>query len=391
MSADGVHEYRLETRGALGQLASGMAHELNNLFTVILASAYGLRVDPTRSAAETRAEVEKIEEAIRRGADIVGHVLGVAFRDRMLVRPTDLAEAARSAELVLRRKVPEHVELLMPERALSVGAAVDVASVAHMLMILVDNAVRAEADRIEVVVDRVRRDEGRGSHLQASDFARLAVTDTGCGMTCEVVKRVFEPFYTTRTSGEGSGLGLPAFRGLVEPQGGRVEIESIPGSGTTVSMLFAPARVEAEPQTEPLVGVPVEQPRVLLVDDMGAIRGAVRKALTRIGCAVVEAEDGRAGLEAFRAAAGSINLIVSDVAMPGLSGPEMYRAICAEVGPVPVLFISGYSAAEVAQQDLLEPHWPLLTKPFDVVDLIRTVSAMTGQVAQTPAGRSAAG
>lgn len=365
----------LEKREALGRLAAGMAHELNNLFTVMLASTYDLK-DRLREE-ENLTDIASIERAVRQGANIVKHVLAIGRRDRLSVRVVDLVAAVRAFEGPLRSRVPEDVEIIFPPAGEPVPGLLDAASLDQIFSILLDNAVRSGAREVRVVVDRVARESdepGGGS----TTFTRLAVADNGHGMTAAVVARVFDPFYSTRAPGEGTGLGLPAVRGMVEQQDGRVEIDSIPGEGTTISVLFATApegaAVWEAPKTVP---IQMTDPKVLVVDDLVGVRAVVSRALRRVGYSVVEAEDGLAGLEAVRAEAGAVDLIVSDVVMPRLSGVEMYSAIRDEFGPIPILFISGYPASDFAQESQLEPEWRLLKKPFEIADLLDSIGALT--------------
>lgn len=366
----------LEKREALGRLAAGMAHELNNLFTVMLASTYGLK-GRLESEGEL-AEVANIERAVRQGADIVSHVLAIGRRDRLNVRVVDLVAAVRSFESLLRSRAPQDLELTFPDAEDSLPALLDAGSLEQILAILLDNAVRAGSPTVGVTVDLVSRPGPEGEESTPVNYARLAVRDSGRGMTRAVVSRVFDPFYSTRAPGEGTGLGLPAVRGLVEQQGGMVEIESRPREGTTISILFPTAAPDAA-VWEPAVASPIRatDPTVLVVDDLAGVRVVVSRALRRVGYAVVEAEDGLAGLEAVREAAGAVDLIVSDVVMPRLSGVEMYSAIRAEFGPIPVLFISGYPATDFAGESELDPEWRLLKKPFEIAELLDSIGTLT--------------
>ena len=227
--------------------------------------------------------------------------------------------------------------------------------------------------------ERVTIAEGRPStrgEVVPGDYVRLNVTDSGTGMSAEVLSHAMEPFFTTKPVGQGTGLGLAMVYGFARQSGGAVRIQSAPGKGTTVSILLPVATTGAAPSAARVTpDLPQETQRVesvLLVEDDAGVRGTCRKALGRMGFVVHEAADGPSALKVV-AELGRIDLVITDVIMPGgMSGPALASAVRSRRPEVPILFMSGYHADILATESLRE-DFHLLSKPFTIAELQRAV------------------
>jgi len=360
---------------AVGQLAGGVAHDFNNLLTAVLASADALR-SAVPDGTPLAPDLAIIAGAAQRGADLTKQLLAFSRKQTLEVRKVSLAALARSFSHMARRIVPEDVEVNVAVDAAETTIEADARAIEQILMNLVTNARDAMPTGGRLAI-RVGRQAFGEDHRQThgwgdpGDYATLTVSDTGHGMNAEVRRRLFEPFFTTKGVGQGTGLGLAMVYGLVKQQSGYVDVDSEPGRGTIVNLYFpavAGAGVEhAVPGPSDVRG---GSETVLLVEDDTAVRRAATRVLERVGYRVLTAVDGQAALEVMEAAPSPPDLIISDVVMPRLSGPNMLTKL-RESGRVPkVLFTSGYTARDVEGRTQLEPGVPFLAKPWMVADLL---------------------
>ena len=372
----------------VGQLAGGVAHEANNQMTVVLGAADFLLRRP-ELAALARQDVEHIRAAAERTAAITGQLL--AFSRRQVLRPQvlDLDETVRGLELVLRRTLGEQSSLEMRLGSAPGLVKADPGQLAQVLLNLVLNSRDAMpvGGRLTIETFSTELTEGYarqhpGVTIQPGAYVVLAVSDTGHGMSRETAARAFEPFYTTKPIGKGTGLGLATVYGIVKQSEGYVWSYSELGKGTTFK-IYLPLAVEAK-----LTGqAPAPAPRasgevVLLVEDETAVREMASRVLQEYGYAVIEASDGREALGLLEQSDGRIRLLVTDVVMPGMNGRELARRAQALSPGLPVLYMSGYTDDEVVRRGLLEAGQPFLQKPFNP-------ETLGGLVAQLLRGRRA--
>ncbi len=362
----------------LGRLAGGVAHDFNNLLTAIIGSAE-LALAELPGESPMLQDLQNIQKAARRGADLTQKLLAVSRRQRLATRTLPLGEAAEEFARLVRRLVREDIELVVRAPAPGPSIRGDAGAVDQILMNLVTNARDAISGggTIVIGVDGVVLDRDDCELLGAGtpgDWVVLSVADTGAGMTEDVRQRLFEPFFTTKEAGAGTGLGMAVVFGLVQDHGGFVTVESAPGAGTTVRVHF-PARGAAAP------GEPGEAPgalprgteTVLVVEDEEALRAFARRALEKHGYAVRTAADGVEALEVLAAEGAVVALVVTDMVMPRMGGPQLERAMRERGYAVPVLFTSGYAARTADEQRLREGGVPFLAKPWTVADLLRKV------------------
>jgi PAS domain S-box-containing protein len=380
---------RLES---LGQLAGGVAHDFNNLLAVILnytgfvdeelaafASASG---DPGLLAA--RADVEQIGRAARRAAELTRQLLSFSRREVMRPRVLDLNQIVGDVEQLLRRTLGEHVVL---HTALAPDVWHVSADPGQLEQVLVNLAVNARdampnggrliIETANVHVDAVAAARFRG--LRAGRHVRLRVSDTGQGMTKEVLERAFEPFFTTKPKGEGTGLGLSTVFGIIVQAGGTAHIASQPGRGTTVTA-FLPATEAALGGGE--LDSPSSRPSraggetVLVVENEEAIREVTRRMLVRNGYRVFTAASGTEAIEIARQHGAAIRLLLTDVIMPQMLGNEVAAAIAELIPGIAVLYMSGYAQPLLASQGRLDPSVVLIEKPFSEDELLDKVGEL---------------
>jgi two-component system, cell cycle sensor histidine kinase and response regulator CckA len=374
------HLARAQKMEAVGRLAGGVAHDFNNLLTVILGFSHLVlgRLGPDHPL---RAEVEQIRQAGERAAALTAQLLAFSRKQVAQARVINLGEVVLSVKGLLLGLVGEDVELTT---AVEPGAGclkADPTQVEQVIFNLAANARDAmpQGGHLAVAVADVDLGEPAARAHGAAPpgaYSVLSVSDTGCGMDAETRARIFEPFFTTKEQGKGTGLGLATVYGIVEQHGGFIRVESEPGAGTTFRVYFpraAPAAGEAAParaeQPEPL---PRGTEVVLLVEDEGAVRRLTRELLEMQGYTVLEAAGGEEALR-LSAEGGQIDLLLTDVVMPRLSGRELAERLSAERPHLKVLYFSGYTDDIVVRHGLLEHGLAFIQKPFSQEALLRKV------------------
>ena len=357
---------RLET---VGQLAGGIAHDFNNILAVILNYAHFVHRELPEGSS-LRDDVQQIRHAAERASELTRQLLIFSRRDPSVPQEVDVNGLVQDTERLLRRTLGEHIALttsLCDGRCFVVA---DPSQLEHVLLNLVVNARDAMPGHGTIEI-RSKRTEG---------WVELAVSDDGVGMEPEVTARAFEPFFTTKPKGAGTGLGLATVYGTITGGGGEVHIDSEPGRGTTVTLRLptveAPAR---PPEPEPAEPADGHGATILVVEDEEPVRSLTERILASAGFRCLAASDGDEALEVFGRHRDEIDLILTDVVMPRVSGPELAERIGAS-GP-PVLFMSGY-----ADQDL--PG--MLEKPFSADQLLRAVTAARDSAARESAARDSA-
>ncbi|XVV14150.1 ATP-binding protein [Actinoplanes sp. CA-131856] len=360
--------HRSQRLESLGQLAGGIAHDFNNMLGVIVNYA-SFVVEEAESAEPDvqmiAADAKQVIKAGERGTDLTHQLL--AFARREVVRPQvlDLNKVIADVEAMLRRSIGEHITLIFrPEPDLP-PVTCDPGQIEQMLVNLALNARDAMPSGGNLVIDT-------GRH---GDQVRLRVGDSGKGMTPEVVERAFEPFFTTKASGEATGLGLATVYGIVTQADGEVSITSEPGLGTTVTVLLpASSTVEASPAVvEPAADTRGHGETLLVVEDEAALRDVAGRILSGAGYQVLKAECGVQALDVASRHSGQIDLLLSDVVMPGMLGKELAERLVRERPDTRVLYMSGYAQPVLHSQGTLDPGVALLEKPFTADDLLTAV------------------
>ncbi len=373
LRASEQHLRRAQKLEAVGRLAGGVAHDFNNLLTVVMTQASLIRARPEQAELR-RAATDAIIDAARRAANLTRQLL--AFSSQQVLRPRDvsLSEIVLGMEPMLRRMVGEQLELTITALASGGWIRADPSQLEQVVLNLVVNARDAIADTgcIDIAVAAVHHaGADDGMSLAPGGYVLLSVADTGAGMDTYTQAHLFEPFFTTKPAGRGTGLGLSTVYGIVTQSGGRIAVRSELGRGAHFRVYF-PAVAERK---EPVVAVP-ETARgggsetVLLVEDDVAVRRGIRDALASAGHRVVEAIDGHDALRRLEDAPTAIDVLVTDLVMPLMSGRELARQL-RELRPrLPVLFISGYAPPADLVFGAGESFLP---KPFEPPALLRSL------------------
>lgn len=379
---------------AVGQLAGGIAHDFNNLLTIVQTNAE-LLADEFGEEVRTRDHLSDIQEAVERGSALVRRLM-VFSRDEPIRKETlDVAALVDRYAATLRRVLPEtiQVEVVLGPDAAPIHA--DPGAIHQVLLNLATNARDAmpEGGRLVLQVSGGHPLDAAPSESQDGDprdWTTISVKDTGVGMPADVKRRVFEPFYTTKSADKGTGLGLSMVYGLVTQHGGSVSLDSSPGEGTEFRLTFPAADRSTLPipETDEVVSVPQQAiatapatETILVVEDDPSIRKVIQRTLGTRGYAILMAADGEQALEALRQHPGEVDLVISDLIMPRMDGVTLFEKH-AEVGPpVPFLFISGYGEQDPRIEALLAEGVPIVHKPWSVQglsDAVRTVLSRVG-------------
>jgi PAS domain S-box-containing protein len=364
---------------AVGQLAGGMAHDFNNLLSTILTTAE-LMGSELPADSVLRDDLETIRTAAGRGATLTAKLLAFSRRKTLEYQTLAVDELLGEFARVVRRLIPESIELSLPLRAGGARIHADAGAVEQIVMNLVTNARDAmpAGGTLTIGTERATMDEefARGhAGTRPGDYVVLRVRDTGAGMDADTLRKVFEPFFTTKPVGVGTGLGMSMVYGLVKQHQGYVDVASQAGEGTTVTVYLP--EVEAPPEPEAAEEAPRSAASsgetLLLVEDEPALRRAATRVLARSGYRVLTAADGRDALDMLEQEP-RVDLIITDVVMPRLGGNELIRELRERGRQVRVLFTSGYPGRGDEREEM-EPGIPFLTKPWTIPELLRAVRA----------------
>ena len=375
-----AQSHRSQRLEALGQLAGGIAHDFNNLLGVIVNYANFVIEEaeaPAPDLTTIAADARQVVKAGERGTGLTHQLLKFARREVIRPQVLDLNEVLHDVEELLRRSLGEHISLVTRPGAALPPVTCDPGQIEQLLVNLAVNARDAMPGGGSLVIDTASAHLSAGEHpeLAAGDYVRLRVSDSGEGMTPDVVERAFEPFFTTKPNHEATGLGLATVYGIATQAGGSVGIASQPGIGTTVTVLLpssAGQTPEEPPELEPAT-TGGHGETLLVVEDEAALRDVAGRILSRAGYRVIAAEGGPQALELAALHDGAIDLLVSDVVMPGMLGKELAERLVHERPGTRVLYMSGYAQPVLASQGTLDPGVALLEKPFSAEDLLTAV------------------
>ena len=384
---------RLES---LGQLAGGIAHDFNNLLAVIINYAAFIASDLEEASdldgeerwRSTREDVEQIRLAGARASHLTHQLLAFARREVVQPEVVDVNDIVADIEQLLRRTLGEHVELhssLAPELH---PVLIDPGQLEQILVNLAVNARDAMPGGGKLRIDTANIDidehySAPRPELSPGPHVRLRVSDTGVGMSHETAARAFDPFFTTKPAGQGTGLGLATVYGIIQQAGGRSQIYSEPDIGTTITMLL-PATEQAPSPAEPAKDSPLRrgEETILLVEDEDALREVTRRILTGAGYRVLVAENGPAALKLAAQHAGEIDLLLSDVIMPHMPGPQLAKALLAEQPSLRVLLMSGFAQPILDSGGHLEAGMALIEKPFTGPSLLAKIAQIIEHIGE---------
>jgi signal transduction histidine kinase/CheY-like chemotaxis protein len=371
---------------AIGHLAGGVAHDFNNILMVIQGYTDLLLAEAPETGT-TRSDLGEIREAARRGSDLTRQLLAFGRKQVLTMRPLDLNAVLADTSHMLSRLIGESIRLELRTASAACPIEADRVQLEQVLMNLAVNARDAMSGRgtLHIALDRVIV-ETETRDVPAGPYARLTVRDTGCGMDASTRERIFEPFFTTKAAGKGSGLGLSTVYGVVKQLGGHIEVESTPLQGTTFTIHFPATAKPVAPRSDasPAHVTAGRAETVLLVEDDRAVRTVVDNVLRRHGYAVLQAAGAREALLTAQQHAGAIDLVLADVIMPEMSGPEMVTLLAERHPETRAVYLSGYSAETLVREGVLTPRAPLVQKPVSPRDLLHAVRSALGTSPRGP-------
>jgi PAS domain S-box-containing protein len=376
---------RAQRMEAVGRLAGGVAHEVNNMMTIILGFS-DLLSRGLKALDDRHREVEEIRKAALRAARITTQLL--TFSRQQVLLPTDLRLKQVVEEMVpvLRLMLPANVKVETSLAPLDAVVRADRSQMEQVLINLAFNArdAMASGGTIKVTTEARRLDEAAGQRLigipiPPGRYGLVSVQDTGHGMDQTTLAQVFEPFFTTKAVGLGTGLGLSTVYSIVKQSGGYVWVESNPGEGTRFTVCLPEVRgggVESAEESREEAVAPGKGGTVLILEDEDGVRELAARILTERGYRVVPARNGREALAALRDPASSPGLLVTDVIVPDMGTGELEWQVHALRPDLPILYMSGYPRDDILDRGLLQEDQPFLQKPFTGEDLASDVGRM---------------
>jgi two-component system, cell cycle sensor histidine kinase and response regulator CckA len=367
---------------AVGRLAGGVAHDFNNLLMVISGYAEVMlaRLTPDHPLHEKACA---IQQASDRATTLTRQLLAFSRKQLLELKVVDVNAIVADMERLLRPLIGENVTLVAKLAPDAGFTRADVGQLEQVLMNLVVNAKDAmpTGGKLTISTRNIAADEihRRGqTFIRPGNYVMLSVSDTGTGMDKETQSRIFEPFFTTKEKGKGTGLGLSTVYGIVKQSGGYVMVQSEEGHGTTFHIYLPRVEGAAEKQTAPVARAAAGGTEtILLVEDEESVRQLVRETLAAKGYHVVEAENGEAGLAAANGQ-GKIDLVITDVIMPGMGGRELVQELAKTRPHTKVLYLSGYTEDAVVSEGTMESGTAFLQKPFTLQNLSRKVREVLG-------------
>jgi len=365
---------------AVGRLAGGVAHDFNNLLTVINNYTSLVRRS-VPDGTEVAEDLDSVLEASRKAADLTGQLL--AFSRRQVIRPKvlQLNELVARTHRMLARLLGEHIDIGLVLDPVCWTTRIDAGQFEQILVNLAVNARDAMPSGGKLTIETanvVLDDDYARTHVDVTtgDYAMLAVSDTGEGMSPEVVGRAFEPFFTTKEVGSGTGLGLATCYGIVRQAGGHIWIYSEVGRGSVFKIYLPRAGQPAEALPEPDVSPPDDlrgTETILLLEDDEHVRAIGARVLGDAGYTVLSASSGEQAKRLFAEQAGSVDLLLTDIVLRKTTGHEVADALRIDAPALPVIYCSGYTDNSIVHQGVLDHDVDFLAKPFIAADLLRSI------------------
>ena len=364
---------------AIGRLAGGIAHDFNNLLTVINGYIHLSLLD-LNADDPIRGNIDQIQGAANRASNLTRQLLAFSRRQILEFKVLDLNTVLRDLNKMLRRVIGEDIDLVAILGADLGKVKIDPGQVEQVIMNLAVNARDAMPNGGKLVLEtaNVELDEEYArTHVSVKpgSYVSLTVSDTGVGMTPQVKELIFEPFFTTKETGKGTGLGLSTVYGIVKQSGGNIWVYSEPGHGTVFKIYLPRVEGPVEDLSEKVEGKEALRgaEKILLVEDESALRELAAELLRKQGYTVLEARHGDEALLVFRQHKGSIDLVLTDVVMPGMSARELEGHLAAMEPGIKVIYMSGYTDDAIVHQGILEKGVNFIQKPFTMVGLAKKV------------------
>jgi PAS domain S-box-containing protein len=385
------HLQKTQRMESIGTFSSGIAHDFNNLLTVIKGYSYLAHADADGNSA-VRESVDQINKATARAASLIEQLLAFTRRQILQPRVINLNDTISNFRRMLDRLIGDDVRIQTELAADLCAVKADPGQIEQVLMNLATNARDAMPAGGTLTLETANVDLhssncGPDFHVPPGSYVCLAITDTGNGMDAYTRSRIFEPFFTTKPAGKGTGLGLATVYGIIKQSGGYLSVESEPEAGATFRVYLPCVNepVESLAQAVPLATPGAGHQTILVVDNDSQVRQLATKILTNSGFRVLEAEGGEQAERLASLHQGAIDMLLTDVVMPGASGCEVARNICRGASKPRVVYMSGYPGQTIAQHGMLNPGICLLQKPFSPARLVEKVKEVLAPVNGSPA------
>jgi PAS domain S-box-containing protein len=333
---------------SIGKLAGGIAHEFNNVLGIILGNAE-LAMDDVPDWNPAKESLKEIRKASFRAKEVVRQILSFARKTMTSLKPIEINTIVKESLKLMRASIPTMVDIqpnIPSEPSTIVGDPTEIHQIVINLCTNASHAMKASGGILEVGISEVTLDEETASRyedLSAGIFVKLAVKDTGEGISPDILEKVFEPYFTTKEFGAGSGMGLAVVHGIIKRCNGAINITSTVGEGTTVEVLFPKIAEEVPVEKREESELPTGNERILLVDDDPSIVSMISQMLKRLGYAVTEMTDSAAALERFKSSPSDFDLVVTDMAMPNMSGDKLAAELIKVRKGIPILLCTGHS------------------------------------------------
>jgi signal transduction histidine kinase len=355
---------------AVGNLAGGVAHEVNNMMTAVIGFG-GFALKGLAPDHPQRGDVTEMVKAATRAAGVTRQLL--AFTRQQVLQPSvfELNSVVSGVVRMLGGVLGADVELVV---RLDPGAGRVRADPGQLEQVIVNLALngrqamesggRLRLETAAVILDAKYAQRHLGTDIQPGPYVVLSVSDTGKGMNRETLAHAFEPFYTTKPVGQGTGLGLSMAYGIIKQSEGYIWLYSEPGIGTTVKVYLPTASDPADRPQQPPAAPPGRGETILVVEDEEAVRTLTRRTLEEVGYGVLEAATGREAIDLLQSGGPPVDLVLCDVVLPEMGGTELGHRVEALPRKVPILYMSGYPGPEVVERGLITRHAPFIEKPF---------------------------
>ena len=376
---------------SIGRLAGGVAHDLNNLLVPILGYAEMMSED-LHSEDPKREQADQIVEAGRRASDLLRQLLAFSRKQKLSLAVIDINTLLKNFEGLLRRTLREDIIMRLALGHDLPAIRGDKGQLEQVLMNLVVNAQDAMADGGTLVIETapvtlLRPESPSWESFSPGEHVRIRISDTGIGMAPELVERIFEPFFTTKPVDQGTGLGLSTVHGIIVQHGGAISVSSEPGQGTVFQILLPSAQARPVEADDEELRVETSSGTVLVVEDDDRLRELLVRALSRRGYTLHASENGSKALEFLETHGAAIDLLLTDVVMPGINGRELYERARRKYPGLKVLYMSGHDRDILSRRGIEEGTVQLIEKPFSINNLViklREIAAAASHRRQQP-------
>ncbi len=369
---------QMQKMEALGTLAGGIAHDFNNILMPITINTELALLD-AQEGSPLHEYLQQILEAAKRGKDLVNQVITFSRQKEQKRKPVKIGPIIDETTKFLKYSLPKNIEIREKFEIETDVILADPTQIQQVLMNLCSNAghaMRENGGILEIILSGIEADRdliAKYPDLKPGPYVRLTVSDTGCGMSRELMERIFDPFFTTKKPGEGAGMGLAVVHGIVKNHYGLITVYSEPGKGSTFNVLLPRIQGEIIPDTEPSDSIPTGKERILLIDDEPVQLKSVQHMLERLGYGVLAKADSLEALDTFRESPQAFDLIITDQTMPKMTGEKLAEAFLSIRSDIPVILCTGFSELINADKAKALGIGEFVMKPFTVKEMAKTI------------------